>query len=301
VPVRDLSTKYTMIQSALASAERVFGLLSVRDFDAPEAKGPFVQGDADAVVEFRDVFFRYKSEGPWTLDDVSFRVKRGETVAVVGATGAGKTTVTGLVQRFYDVDQGAVLVDGRDVRSFTRDDLRGRFAFVQQDVFMFSGDLLTNIALGDATPNRARAEIALERVGALSIFRERGGLDMTIAERGTNLSAGERQLLAFARALYRDPEVLILDEATANIDSETEARLQTAVDALVRGRTAVVIAHRLSTIRRADRILVFHRGRIVEQGTHLALMEQGGVYARLYQLQFANHESTPPPPLSVQA
>ena len=301
VPVRDLSTKYTMIQSALASAERVFGLLSVRDFDAPEAKGPFVKGDSEAVVEFRDVFFRYKSEGPWTLDDVSFRVKRGETVAVVGATGAGKTTVTGLVQRFYDVDQGAVLVDGRDVREYTRDDLRSRFAFVQQDVFMFSGDLLTNIALGDATPNRARAEIALERVGALSIFRGRGGLDMTIAERGTNLSAGERQLVAFARALYRDPEVLILDEATANIDSETEARLQTAVDALVRGRTAVVIAHRLSTIRRADRILVFHRGRIVEQGTHLALMEQGGVYARLYQLQFASLESTPPPPLSVQA
>jgi ATP-binding cassette subfamily B protein len=302
VPVRDLSTKYTMIQSALASAERVFGLLSVRDFDAPDVKGPFATGDEKAVVEFRNVFFRYKSEGPWTLDDVSFRVERGETVAVVGATGAGKTTVTGLVQRFYDVDQGAVLVDGRDVRSYARDELRARFSFVQQDVFMFSGDLLANIALGDATPHRARAEAALEQVGALSIFRNRGGLDMTIAERGSNVSAGERQLVAFARALYRNPEVLMLDEATANIDSETEARLQTAVDALLRGRTAVVIAHRLSTIRRADRILVFHRGRIVEQGTHTTLMEQGGVYAKLYQLQFANRDSVPPPSMpTVQA
>lgn len=293
VPVRDLSTKYTMIQSAFASAERIFGLLSVRDFDAPEVAGPFASGDPNAVIEFKNVHFRYKSEGPWVLENVSFRVERGETVAIVGATGAGKTTVTGLVQRFYDVEEGAVLVDGVDVRTYPRDELRSRFAFVQQDVFMFAGDMLANVALGDPKPDRARAKAALERIGALALFEGRGGLDMQISERGSNLSAGERQLVSFARALYRNPEVLILDEATANIDSETEARLQSAVDTLLGGRTAIVIAHRLSTIRRADRILVFHRGHIVEQGTHAELLAQGGVYARLYRLQFAAHGAEP--------
>jgi ATP-binding cassette subfamily B protein len=162
---------------------------------------------------------------------------------------------------------------------------------VQQDVFLFAGDLLFNIAIGDSKPERARAEAALSRIGALHIFAARGGLDMQVLERGANLSAGERQLVAFARALYRDPEVLILDEATANIDSETEAVLQTAVDVLLSQRTALVIAHRLSTIRRAHRILVFHRGRIVEQGSHGQLVALGGVYARLHQLQFAETEN----------
>jgi ATP-binding cassette subfamily B multidrug efflux pump len=292
VPVRDISTKYTMIQSAFASAERIFGLLSVSDFDAPKVEGPFASGDAGTVLELRDVTFRYKSEGPWVLDNVSLKVDAGEMVAIVGATGAGKTTVAGLLQRFYDVDQGAVLVHGRDVRAYERHDLRARFAFVQQDVFMFGGDLLANVALGDDHPDRARAEQALERVGALALFRDRGGIDMPIGERGGNLSAGERQLVAFARALYRDPEVLILDEATANIDSETEARLQGAVDTLLSARTAIVIAHRLSTIRRADRIVVFHRGHIVEQGSHAQLLAAGGVYAKLYQLQFAAEEAS---------
>jgi ATP-binding cassette subfamily B multidrug efflux pump len=291
VPVRDLSTKYTMIQSAFAAAERIFGLLSVKDLDAPEDRTQRPTGDANAVIEFDHVRFRYTGEGPPVLDDVSFRVERGETVAVVGATGAGKTTVTGLVQRFYDVESGAVRVHGRDVRAYERHDLRSRFAFVQQDVFMFAGDLLTNVALGDPAPDPARARVALEQVGAWGLFEARGGLALAVVERGQNLSAGERQLVAFARALYRDPDVLILDEATANIDSETEARLQTAVDALLSGRTAVVIAHRLSTIRRADRILVFHHGHLVEQGSHAELLAQGGVYARLYQLQFAPLEA----------
>jgi ATP-binding cassette subfamily B protein len=291
VPVRDLSTKYTMIQSAFASAERVFGLLGVDDFDAPGPMplAPRAQPEAGTppAVAFEEVVFRYKPEGASVLAGVSFTIARGETVAIVGATGAGKTTVTGLVQRFYDVESGRVLVDGRDVRSYVREDLRGRFAVVQQDVFLFSGDLLSNIALGDAAADRERAEACLRRVSAAHLFEARGGLDMRVAERGMNLSAGERQLVSFARALYRDPELLILDEATANIDSETEARLQHAVDELLEGRTAIVIAHRLSTIRRVDRILVFHHGQVVEHGTHAELLAARGVYARLYQLQFA--------------
>lgn len=294
VPARELSSKYTMIQSALASAERVFGLLSVSELDAPVAASAGPSESAPGpLIELRDVTFRYKAEGPPVLDRVSLRIARGETVAVVGATGAGKTSVTSLLLRFYDAQQGQVLVGGRDVRGVPGNALRERFAVVQQDVFLFAGDLLFNIALGDPAPDRGRAEAALSRVGALPIFAARGGLDMRIAERGANLSAGERQLIAFARALYRDPEVLILDEATANIDSETEAVLQTAVDALLAQRTALVIAHRLSTIRRADRILVFHHGRIVEQGTHAELVALGGVYARLYQLQFAEAEASP--------
>jgi ATP-binding cassette subfamily B protein len=231
------------------------------------------------------------------LDGVSFQIAEGETVAIVGATGAGKTTVTALLQRFYDPESGGVYVEGRDVRSYSREELRGRFAMVQQDVFLFAGDLLSNVAFGDPLPSRERAEQALARVAATNLFASRGGLDLRVAERGQNLSAGERQLVSFARALYRDPRLLILDEATANIDSDTEARLQHAVDELLAGRTAIVIAHRLSTIRRVDRILVFHRGQIVEQGSHRELLAREGVYARLYQLQFAAEarESVPPP------
>jgi ATP-binding cassette subfamily B protein len=298
VPVRDLSTKYTTIQSAFASAERVFGLLSVRDFDAPDVPSPVLAptnaasevaqvGDATPIVSFDNVCFRYKDEGDWVLENVSFEVSRGETIAVVGATGAGKTTVTALLNRFYDVAQGSVKVAGVDVRRYERETLRRHFATVQQDVFLFAGTLLDNVCLGDDKPDRVRATLALERVGADAPFAARGGLEMAIRERGMNLSAGERQLVAFARALYRDPEVLILDEATANVDSETEARVTHAVDTLLEGRTAIVIAHRLSTVRRADRILVFHRGHIVEQGSHTQLIAAGGVYARLYQLQFA--------------
>jgi ATP-binding cassette, subfamily B, multidrug efflux pump len=296
VPARELSGKYTMIQSALASAERVFGLLGVQELDAQPSDVLADTNDqvSAAVLALRNVTFRYKQEGAAVLDDVSLQVMRGETVAVVGATGAGKTTVTQLLLRFYDADQGQVLVEGRDVRSYPKDALRERFAMVQQDVFLFGGDLLSNIALGDETPHRDRAQAALARIGAEALFEARGGLDMRVAERGANLSAGERQLVAFARALYRDPSVLILDEATANIDSETEHVLQGAVDALLSQRTAIVIAHRLSTIRRAHRILVFHHGRIAEQGSHSQLVAQGGIYARLYRLQFAQEEQTEP-------
>jgi ATP-binding cassette subfamily B multidrug efflux pump len=300
VPARELSGKYTMIQSALASAERVFGLLGVHEFDAPEVSATRADTAlAPPLLAFRDVSFRYKSDGPAVLERLSLEVARGETVAVVGATGAGKSTLISLLLRFYDVDEGEVLVDGRDVRSTPSTALRARFGLVQQDVFLFTGDLLSNIALGDPTPDRERAAAALAQVGGEGLFRSRGGLDLAIVERGANLSAGERQLVSFARALYRDPEILVLDEATANVDSETEGVLQNAVEALLTRRTALVIAHRLSTIRRADRILVFHHGHLVEQGTHAELVAAGGVYARLYRLQFARpeqqHESLPPP------
>jgi ATP-binding cassette subfamily B protein len=193
--------------------------------------------------------------------------------------------------RLYEVKTGTVRVLGRDVRDWGRDDLRSNFAVVPQDVFLFPGSVASNIAAGEVVPDMTKVERALERIGALELFRHRdGGLDAIVRERGSNFSAGERQLIAFARALYKDPEVLVLDEATANVDSDTEARLQRAVEAALSGRTALVIAHRLSTIRAADRIVVFHKGHVVEQGTHQQLLEKNGVYSRLHELQFARDE-----------
>ena len=296
VPIRDLSTKYTIVQQSLASAERIFALLDVVEPDAPVVvvPPPRTPVPSDVVIRFDDVHFEYRAGEP-VLRGVSFDVKRGEKIAIVGATGAGKTTITALLLRLYEISSGAVSVAGEDVRAVDRTLLRKRFAVVPQDVFLFAGTVLENVALGDPTPDPARARRALERVGAAALVDGReGGLAARCVERGANFSAGERQLLAFARALYRDAELLVLDEATANVDSETEARLQSAVDEVLAGRTAIVIAHRLSTIRKADRILVFHRGEIVEQGTHEALLALGGVYARLHQLQFAADAAVAP-------
>lgn len=291
VPIRDLSTKYTIIQSSLAASERVFGLLDVDELDADPAAVPqrsrhddASEASSRAALSFERVSFAYKT-GQAVLRDVSLRIAEGERVALVGATGSGKSTLASLLLRLHEAGEGVVAVDGRDVRAYERGELRRLFGIVPQDVFLFSGTVLENIALGE-TPDRRRAQRALERAGALGFIEPRGGLGARVEERGQNFSAGERQLLSFARALYRDAPFLILDEATAHVDSETEAKLEEAVREVMAGRTALVIAHRLSTVKDADRIIVLHRGRIVEEGTHDELLRTGGVYARLHALQF---------------
>lgn len=287
-PVSMLAQRYTVLQSALSGAERVFQLL-----DEPcveDDSGTATEGSDRASVEalaFEAVGFEYKAGVP-VLDAVSFTVRPGERIALVGATGAGKSTVTSLLLRLYDATTGAVRVMGRDVREWRRGALRARFAVVPQEVFLFSGTVLSNIAVGDATPDIERVRDVLERLGALPMVAARpGALDAIVDPRGANFSAGERQLLAFARALYRDAPIVLLDEATASIDSATETQVQAALDVLCKGRTALIVAHRLATIRLVDRILCFHKGRIVEQGSHDELVARGGVYARLHRMQFA--------------
>lgn len=288
-PLAALAQRYTLLQSAMAGAERIFGLLDTPDADdaprlpAPPGPAAAAKGSGEVAVEFAGVDFAYKPGVP-VLTGVSFRVHRGEHVAVVGPTGAGKSTLAALALRLYDVTRGAVRVGGVDVRAQERAALRGRFAVVPQDVYLFPGTVAENVALA-AAPDRDRVRAALERTGSLDLFlRRAGGLDAPVGERGQHLSAGERQLVAFARALYRDAEILLLDEATASIDSDTESRLQRALAALLRDRTAIVIAHRPSTIRAAARLLVLYQGRLVEEGTHAALLARGGVYSRLYAL-----------------
>jgi ATP-binding cassette subfamily B protein len=276
----------------MAGAERIFQLLDETDVAPPpmplEDCGP--QGSADEAIALEHVDFSYK-EGTPVLRDVNFSARRGERIALVGATGAGKSTVSSLLLRLYEPTIGSVRVLGKDVRSYDPHDLRRLFSVVPQDVFLFPATVLSNVAVGDESPDRARAEEALRRIGAYEVFaRREGGLDASVQERGQNFSAGERQLIAFARAMYRDAPLLVLDEATASVDSDTEARLQRALEEVIRGRTSVVIAHRLSTIRLADRIVVFHKGRVVEVGTHEELITKGGVYARLYRMQFAHEQ-----------
>jgi ABC-type multidrug transport system fused ATPase/permease subunit len=283
-PISDLSEKYNILQSAMAASERIFALLDTpiaivrREGYRPER----VRGH----IEFRHVWFAYEGED-WVLRDVSFEVHPGETVALVGPTGAGKTTIAHLLLRFYDVHRGEVLVDGVDVRQWDLSALRRAFALVPQDVFLFSGDVMTNIRLGERDFSEERVREAARRVHAHAVIeRLPHGYQTEVGERGALLSAGEKQLIAFARALCFDPPILILDEATAHIDPQTEGLIREALETLLAGRTSVIIAHRLSTVQRADRIIVLHKGRVREIGTHAELLERDGLYARLYRLQY---------------
>lgn len=288
MPIRDLAEKYNVLQAAMASAERIFGILDV-DTRLPVKQNPAEVKPIAESIRFEGVDYSYDPDKA-VLTDVSFEVKRGETVALVGATGAGKSTIVNLLMRFYDPTAGRITIDGTDIRELGMDEHRRRFGLVMQDVSVFSRSVADNLDLDRELPRERLLAAAAEVQADAVLGRLDGGLDEVMKERGRNLSSGERQLLSFARALAGDPEVLVLDEATSHIDTATEIRIQQALQRLVKGRTSVIIAHRLSTIRSADRILVFHHGALREQGRHKELIEQGGIYAKLYQLQFGGHD-----------
>lgn len=285
IPVRDLSAKYTVMQSAMAASERITDLLDTDEPDAPPhadtAAAP--APDRGQAVEFDDVHFGYRDGEP-VLRGLTLAVERGHTVAVVGATGSGKSTIIRLLTRLYEPQSGHISLAGRDIRTIDVGELRRRVTVVSQDVFLFSGTIADNVRLGRAEASDDDVREALERVGATRLLARCGhGLAERVAERGSNFSAGERQLISFARALIRDPEVLILDEATAHVDPEVEGLIEAGLAELMAGRTTLVVAHRLSTIRRADQIVVLSRGQVAEAGTHDQLVARGGMYARLEQ------------------
>jgi ATP-binding cassette subfamily B protein len=286
-PIQDLSEKYNILQAAMAAAERIFKLLDTPVVIAsPAAPKPFPAGPA--AIEFEDVWFAYSDE-EWVLRDVSFTVEPGETVAVVGHTGAGKTTLMNLLLRFYDVQRGAIRVGGADIREFDPRELRRHFGFVLQDPYLFTGTIEDNIRLGTVSISSEDLEAAAEQVNLLEFIHSLpNGFTQPVLERGSGLSTGQKQLISFARALAHNPRFLILDEATSSVDTETEFRIRAR---MVEGRTSILIAHRLSTIQRADRILVMHKGRLREIGTHQELLALRGIYWKLYQLQYKDQEA----------
>jgi ATP-binding cassette subfamily B protein len=325
-PIQDLSEKYNILQSAMAAGERVFKLLDTKI----EITSPAVtkQAVGPGRIEFDHVWFAYNAreakgvsaqdggatgalarpvernsaavsnaaqanpDAPdWVLRDVTFTLEPGETIAVVGHTGAGKTTLISLLMRFYDVQEGAIRIDGVDIKEMNLDDLRGRFGVVLQDPFLFTGTVAGNIRLGTARIQDADVEQAAEDVNLADFIRTLpGGFQEEVRERGSTLSTGQKQLISFARALAHNPKILILDEATSSVDTETEFRVRDALRRMVEGRTSLIIAHRLSTIQRADKIIVMHKGRVREMGSHQQLLAQRGIYYKLYQLQYKDQE-----------
>lgn len=292
VPIRDLSDKFNTLQSAMAASERIFGVLDeVNPIQSPEK--PKEPSERKGGIKFENVYFRYNENEDWVLKDVSFEVQPGKTVAIVGSTGAGKTTIINLVTRFYDIQQGRILLDCIDIRDMDIAYLRHYFSLVLQDNALFSGSILSNITLGNPRISREQVEEAVKMVQAdLFIDKLPGGLDYELRERGASLSLGQRQLLCFVRAIVYDPKVLILDEATSSVDSETEYLVTRATKLLMGGRTSIIVAHRLSTIQHADIILVMHKGSIREMGNHRELMQkEGGIYKKLYELQYRDQLS----------
>jgi ATP-binding cassette subfamily B protein len=325
-PIQDLSEKYNILQSAMAAGERVFKLLDTKI----EVTSPAIakQPQGPGRIEFDRVWFAYNVSGAtgvlarpedaagrartpvapqtgepdWVLRDVSFVLEPGETIAVVGHTGAGKTTLISLLMRFYDVQRGAIRIDGVDIKKMNLDDLRSRFGVVLQDPFLFSGTVAGNIRLGTARIQDADVEQAAEDVNLADFIRTLpGGFKEEVRERGSTLSTGQKQLISFARALAHSPKILILDEATSSVDTETEFRVREALNRMVEGRTALIIAHRLSTIQRADKIIVMHKGKVREMGTHQQLLAQRGIYWKLYQLQYKDQEMPVAPSVTANA
>jgi ATP-binding cassette subfamily B protein len=288
-PIQDLSEKYNILQAAMASSERVFKLLDTPPEILPPA-APRAVPATSAGIEFDRVSFAYKDDD-WVLRDVSFRIAPGETVAIVGHTGAGKTTMISLLLRFYDVRHGAIRIGGVDIRDVDPLELRRQFGVVLQDPYLFSGSIEDNIRLGTEGIAREDVEEAAEQVNLMDFIRALpDGFAQHIRERGSSLSTGQKQLISFARALAHQPRFLILDEATSSVDTDTEFRVREALARMVEGRTSIIIAHRLSTIQRADRILVMHKGKLRESGNHQELLALRGIYWKLYQLQYKDQE-----------
>jgi ATP-binding cassette subfamily B protein len=286
-PIRDISDKYNVLQAAVVASHRIFKTLDLPIAITSPAR-PKKFGRAEGRIEFENVSFAYKDED-WILKDVSFRVDPGQSIALVGHTGSGKSTITNLLMRFYDVQRGRILLDGVDVREWDLQSLRENFAVVLQDIFLFSGTVEGNIRLGRQDITEDRVKWAAQEVSAEPfINRLHGGYQAEVKERGAGLSVGQKQLISFARALAFDPAILILDEATSSIDTETEQLIQQAIERVMRDRTSIVVAHRLSTIQRADQIIVLHHGEIRERGTHQELLAHHGLYWKLYKLQYAD-------------
>ncbi|MFZ5950073.1 MAG: ABC transporter ATP-binding protein, partial [Candidatus Rifleibacteriota bacterium] len=286
-PVKHISEMITVFQSSMASAERVFALMD--EAEEPDLEIGQTFENFKSTLEFRNFSFSYNPDKP-VIKNLDAIISKCERVAIVGHTGAGKTTIASILKRFYEFSEGEILIDGVDLRKFSRASVRRRISLIQQDVTIFSGTIRDNIFLEEGTFNAEKMDSIIEELQMQSLLDKLpNGLDTEIYERGANLSAGQRQLIAFCRALVTDPEILILDEATSSVDSETESIIQQAVLRLTSQRTSLIIAHRLSTIKNCDRILVLHHGQLVEQGTHQQLLAASGHYHKLYQLQFSNN------------